>query len=111
MHIIMQIIGTIGFATTAVCLIHIGKKLQILSDLQETVNKIKSNLSVISYALTSSPNVDFDHGRLQACSPLQLTEDGGKFLNEIGFVKLFEEHSDDFYKCIDAENPLERYSD
>ena len=89
-------------------LLYIGKKLQILDNLDKAVNMLKHNTQIISNALIGS-DVEFDHGRLRSCSPLQLTEKGEEFLDEIGFKTLFEHNSEDFLNFIKNENPQTDY--
>lgn len=98
-----------GIPSIIICLIFIGGKLHLLSQLNSTMEKVKCNIKVIADALIVGKFEGFDHGLLQAYSPIKITERGDKLLNEIGFKKVFEEHSQDFVKCIDNENPKTDY--
>lgn len=89
-------------------LIYIGRKLQVLDDLKITVDKIKINLKVMGDYMIRN-NSDFDSSELQAFSPVQLTEKGITFIQEIGFDKVFNEHKADFFNCIESENPKLKY--
>jgi hypothetical protein len=70
-----EIISIIGIAAVLGAFLYIGRKLQVLDDLEKTTSKIKVNVKVISDYLTTS-NVDFNHSELQAYSPLKLTKKG-----------------------------------
>lgn len=103
-----DVFNTIGTVTILSTLVYIGKKLQVLSDLQRTMSKVKNNLKVIADALITA-KIDFDHSRIESYSPLRLTEEGAKYLRDIGFFKLFEEHGEDFFDCIEEDRPQTPY--
>lgn len=103
-----DIISTIGIVSMIGGLIYIGRKLQVLDDLKITVDKIKINLKVMGDYMIRN-NSDFDSSELQAFSPVQLTEKGITFIQEIGFDKVFNEHKADFFNCIESENPKLKY--
>ena len=105
---IQDIITLIGIPSIVIALVYIGKKLQILDTLQETTDKVKHNIKVIADCLVKAP-VQFDHDKLQSYSPLQLTETGKKYLNDIGFIKIFEDNKKDFFDFIDSEKPTTKY--
>jgi hypothetical protein len=106
--LILKIIMGIGIPTIIIGCIHIGRKLQLLDTLQTTTDKIKHNIKIIADFLIEAP-VKFDHTKLQEYSPLNLTEKGRKYLEDIGFIKIFDEHSQDFLNFIDSENPATKY--
>ena len=89
-------------------LIYIGRKLQVLDDLKVTVDKIKINLKVIGDYMIRK-NSDFDSSELQTFSPIHLTEKGDAFIKETGFDTVFSEHKEDFFGCIESENPKLKY--
>lgn len=105
---IIAIIGTIGFASTICGLIFIGRKLQVLDDLDVTVHKMKFNMKVMCDFLTRN-NSNFNPSELQALSPLQLTDAGKKLIADIGFDKIFRENQKEFFHCIDEEKPVLKY--
>lgn len=98
-----------GVPTSIGALIYIGRKLQILDDLQKTSEKIKSNVKVIGDALIQSSLTQFDGGKLQAYSPVQITEAGDRYLKDTGFIQIFSENEDEFIKCVLDENPKTDY--
>ncbi len=105
---IYNILSTIGIATILGAVLYIGRKLQILDDLKITTHKIKSNVKVVSDFLTRN-NTNFNPSELQAYSPLKLTTEGENLITKIGFDNIFEKNKDDFYKCIESENPKLKY--
>ena len=54
-------------------------------------------------------NTSFNSSELQAYSPLQLTDTGDKLIKEIGFDNVFDKNQEDFFRCIDNENPKLKY--
>jgi len=108
LNIVNTIVVSLGLPTMVVAAIFVGRKLQILDDLQSTVNKIKSNIKVVSDYLVKN-NSTFSPTELQAYSPIKLTQVGNDFIKKIGFDNIFEKHKNDFFRCIDDENPKLKY--
>lgn len=104
----LDVVATIGVASTTTALIYVGKKLQILDDLVATTGKIKINVKVISDFLTTASD-DFNHNELQSYSPLKLTNAGTKLIERLGFDNVFNKHKDDFCQFIDDQNPKLKY--
>lgn len=104
----VKIIMAIGIPSIVCACIYIGKKLQILTDLQSTMKKIKGNIKIISDCLISSP-INFDHDKLESYSPFRLTKTGEEYLKKIGFIKIFNDHSLDFFNFISSEEPKAEY--
>lgn len=104
----INIIIAIGVPSIVVALLYIGRKLQILDELQKTIGKIKINIKVIGDFLTRN-NSEFNPTELQGYSPLQLTEEGKRFIHNIGFSVIFNKNKDDFLYCIENENPKLKY--
>lgn len=102
------IILAIGIPALIGSFIYIGKKLQILDDLQKDIAIIKHNLSVVANFLTKSFDT-FNVSELKNYSPVQLTNNGHKFIEEIGFEKVFAENKDRFFEYIDTEKPKLKY--
>jgi len=69
---------------------------------------MKINLKVIGDFLTCN-NSEFNPNELQGYSPLELTEEGKRFIHNIGFTSIFTKHKDDFFQCIDNEQPKLKY--
>lgn len=105
---LFNLLLTIGIASVLTAFIYIGKKLQILDDLNQTTEKIKMNVKVIGDHLTKF-DTQFDHTELQSYSPLQLTEEGKKLIKTVGFDKIFTDNQGDFYEFIDDEEPKLKY--
>ncbi len=105
---LINLILAIGVPAIVAALVYIGRKVQILDDLKNTVGKMKTNLKIISDFLTTNYS-EFNPKELQGYSPLQLTEEGLRFLHNIGFIKIFNKHREDFFKCIDSEQPKLKY--
>ena len=101
-------IATLGIASIVAALIYIGKKLQVLDDLQITTGKIKTNLKIVSDYLTISRS-DFNHKELEAYSPLKMTPAGEKLVKGLGFDEVFNKQQADFFHYIDGEEPKLRY--
>ena len=105
---VLKIIMGIGIPAIICGCVLIGRKLQILDTLKDTTDKVKHNIKVIADCLVKAP-VQFDSEKLQTYSPLQLTDKGTKYLNDIGFIKIFKENEKDFFEFIDTEKPTTKY--
>jgi hypothetical protein len=104
----IDVILTIGIVSIIGAFIYIGRKLQILDDLKETMDKAKHNIKFICDSLTQS-KIKFDPTYLRAFSPLQLTDKGIEIINAVEFNKIFNENKPDFINFINSENPKTRY--
>ena len=104
----ISIVTLLGVASTVGGLIYVGRKLQVLDDLKETVDKIKLNLKVVSDFLTKD-NAEFDPSELQSYSPYQLTPKGQELVKSLGFDSVFDKHQDEFFKFITSEEPKLKY--
>ncbi len=98
----------IGIVSIIGGLIYIGRKLQILDDLQELSKNMKHNIQVISNFLTRN-NKGFNSSELKSMSPLTLTEEGNKFISELTFDDVFAENKQEFFGYIDSEKPKFKY--
>jgi hypothetical protein len=108
MQTIWGIIQSVGILAVLGVFIYVGKKLQVLDNLSSCVEKIKVNLNVVSNYLTRN-HTKFNPSELQTFSPFQLTEEGKKFITDIGFNNIFEQHRDDFFNFIATENVKLKY--
>jgi hypothetical protein len=106
---VLKIIMAIGIPAIIGGGIYIGKKLQILNILEQTNKAIKHNIKIICDTLIDSPNIEFDHKKLESYSPLRLTGEGQEYLKQVGFVKIFDQHAQDFFDFIDSEEPKTKY--
>jgi len=104
----LNIITTIGVVSVIGGLVYIGRKLEALDGLTATTEKIKANVKVIGDFLTRNYK-NFNVEELQAYSPIRLTEEGEKFVKDIGFDNVFHAHKEDFFGCIDSEYPKLKY--
>ena len=104
----INIVIAIGIPAIVAALIYIGRKLQILDDLQKTIDRMKLNLKVIGDFLTRNHS-EFNPTELQGYSPLHLTEEGKRFIHNIGFTGIFSKQKADFFACIDNEQPKLKY--
>ena len=105
---INAVIVAVGVPAIVGALIYIGKKLQLLQSLDTSTEKIKHNITVIGNYLTRH-HIKFDPRELRALSPLNLTDVGKKFIEDIGFSNVFEKNKDNFFVFIDGENPKLKY--
>jgi hypothetical protein len=105
---VIAFLGFAGIIYIVGTLVVIGRKLQILDDLTATTDKIKKNLKVVTDFLIGS-NMKFSSSELEGYSPLSLTEEGKRFIEKIGFDKIFNEHKADFFGCIEGEKPKLKY--
>ncbi len=102
------VISVIGFTSMVVGFIYVGKKLQILDELKDTVDVIKHNLKVVTdFLIKKFP--DFNHEDLRNYSPVQLSEHGKDFIMSIGFDMIFMENKKDFFEVIDDDSPKMKY--
>lgn len=88
--------------------IYIGRKLQILDSLEASMEKVKHNVKVVSDYLTKHYS-QFDPRELKTMSPVTLTSEGYKFVEDIGFTNVFEKNKNDFFQYIDGEQPKLKY--
>ena len=98
----------IGIPSAVGAFVYISRKLQILSDLKTDVAKVKNNLKVVSDYLTRHHN-KFNPSELRALSPLQLTEEGRRMIEGLGFHDVFNENKNDFWEVIKEAKPELKY--
>lgn len=101
-------ITSLGIPTILGVLLYVGRKLQVLNDMQATQEKIKINLKVVCDHLISNSK-KFTHKELQTYSPLKLTNAGRKLVKTLNFDAIFEHHRQDFFGYIDGEEPKLKY--
>ena len=102
------IITALGVPTIGAALVFIGKKLQVLSDVQKTMDKMKSNIKVIGDHLIKNSD-EFNHSELQTYSPFRLTPEGKKLVGQLHFDTILAQHTTDFFDCIEQELPTKKY--
>jgi hypothetical protein len=107
--VITKIIVALGIPSIVVGCIYIGKKLQILDDLKEAMNKVKHNIKVIADSLVKQKQVIFDPSELQAYSPLRLTAKGNEKIKEVEFDSILKKNKKDFLDFIALDEPKTRY--
>ena len=107
-NIPVYILNTLTSVATLTAVLYFGRKLQILEDIQVTMEKIKHNLKVVTDHLIRT-NKDFNHQDLRDYSPLRLTGEGRQLIKQIGFDKVLEQHKDDFMDYIKEEEPRLKY--
>lgn len=104
---ILNLIIAIGIPAIVGSLIYIGRKLQVLDDLKQTMEKMKINLKVACDSLIQLNLIDGN--KLQTYSPIKITDIGEEYLKKIGFDKIFAEYSQDFFDSIKSERPQTDY--
>lgn len=87
----------------------VNRSINKLVNIRKLLEKIKHNLKVVCDALIESPGIKFDHGKLKNYSPVGLSQEGKKYLEEIGFIEIFNKYSQDFFDFIDSEEPKTKY--
>lgn len=107
--ILTKVIVIIGIPTIVGGCIYIGKKLQILDDLKDTMTKVKHNVKVVSDSLVRQKRVIFDPSELQAYSPLRLTNKGNEKIKEVEFDSILEKHKKDFFDFVNLDEPTTKY--
>src|SRR3989344_4399990 len=105
---INTIIVALGVPTIIAGLIYVGKKLHLLESIEQSLERIKHNMKVVSDYLTRH-HLKFDPKELKSLSPLALTDAGLKLIEEIGFDNVFEKYKADFFELIDSENAKLKY--
>jgi hypothetical protein len=100
---------TIGIPVIIGTSIYIGRKLKTLDHLEITSRKIKHNLKVVSDFLIKSSSLHFDPTELKNYSPLQLSPEGEKLIEALGFGDIFEARREEFFQFIDEEHPRLKY--
>ncbi len=107
LQIINAIVIVIGVPTLVGAVVFVGRKLQVLDDLKITVDKMKSNLKVVCDYLIGKEG--FNHAELHAYSPLKLTDEGTRLIEEIGFDRAFRDNVADFFSFINDEHPSRKH--
>jgi len=80
-----------------------------IKSLETLMSKIKNDIKFIANYLSEKSEKNFDRKQLESCSPFRLTPVGEKFLEDVGFIKLFNENKNDFFQIIDLTNPTTNY--
>jgi len=80
-----------------------------IKSLENLMGKIKNDLKFIANYLSEKSGGIFDRTQLESCSPFKLTVVGRKFLDDIGFIKLFNDNKNDFFQIIDLDHPTTNY--
>jgi hypothetical protein len=106
--LLQKLVIIVGLPTLLAAFLYIGRKLQVLDDLQKSNERIKHNIKVISDSLVMS-DLDFDHEKLRNFSPRAITNNGMEDLSQTGFLKAFEENADDFFEWMEDEDPKTKY--
>lgn len=107
-EIINKIFIVVGVPAAMGGMIYIGRKLQSLDDLKRTMAKVKHNLKVIADSLVKS-NISFDPRDLRNYSPVTLTEEGLKRIQDVGFDSIVEQHQHEFFSFIKSEEAKTKY--
>ena len=107
-EILNAIVVLVGVPASVAGLVYIGRKLQTLDSLEESMSRVKHNLNITTHFLIRH-HENFDLKELQTFSPIQLTEEGKGLVRELGFDNVFRTHQSEFFGCIDAEHPKLKY--
>lgn len=89
--------------------VYFGRKLEALDRLEKTMATVKDNIKVISNALISSTEIEFDGTLLKSYSPLTLTPEGLQYLKNVKFIEIFEQQPQSFLSYIDQNGPKTKY--
>ncbi len=104
----LNVLTTLGVFSVLGAFLYIGRKLQILDTLELTVEKMKNNVTVISSFMIKNHD-EFDSAELETYSPFQLTDEGRKLIEDLGFEQVFATHKSDFFSFIDSEQVKLKY--
>ena len=63
----------------------------------------------IAACLFKAEGVDFDPSYMRDYSPLRITPEGMKYLEEVGFIQVFKDHPEEFLRVIDMDKPKVKY--
>ncbi len=96
--IITALLGTIGFFLVSK-----------FSKLDKTLDILKHNIRAIAISLFKVEHIDFDPTYLRDYSPLKITPEGLKYLEKVGFARIFKDRSDRFFRAIDMDKPKVKY--
>ena len=108
LKVLNAVIVIIGIPTIIGACIYVGRKLQVLDDLNDTISKVKHNIKVVCDTLVQS-KVKFDPNYIKSFSPFELTEKGTERIKELGFDKILAENEEDFIDFINSEKPMSKY--
>ena len=112
---ILKIIMAIGIPSIIGSCIYIGRKLQILDDLQKSINNLRKDISEIRNEIRKVWEKISDHGEdIQGLkthtnygysnSPTVPNEKGKKLLEKTGFYKIYPELKDEIFGLMDSQN-------
>lgn len=108
------LITLVAFFVSLLGVVWKGKK-EIGDTIKEEMEPFKKstemfthNIKVISDFL-SKHHTKFNSTELRASSPLQLTKEGNKLIEDIGFDNIFEKNKANFFDVINGENPKLKY--
>lgn len=96
--IITALIGIVGF--------FLASK---FSKFEKALEVIKHNIKAIATCLFKAKDIDFDPSHLRDYSPLKITPEGLKYLEKVGFTRVFSERSREFFRLIDLDKPKLKY--
>lgn len=103
-----KIINLVELPSLLLGFLYVGKKLQLLDSMNKSIDALKRNVKVICDHLVSK-NDGFDHTLLINYSPLKLKPEAVALLENIGFIDMFNQHSQDFLDLIDSEQPKNKF--
>lgn len=110
---IFEIITSIGIPSILLGFIYIGRKLQILDNLQKDVEKIWNEISKHKNGLSKhGEDIEGLKGYIGygiSKSPTIPSEKGKKFLEEAGFYKIYPELKERIFKLMDSFRPRTLY--
>ncbi len=107
-NVINAILVFVGVPAILAAAIYIGRKLQTLDNLEKLGEAMKHNIGTIASFLTRNHS-SFNSSELKTMSPITLTEQGNKLIDELGFDEVLKNHKKDFFDFIDSENPKLKY--
>jgi hypothetical protein len=107
--VLNAVVVTIGVPALVAAFIYIGRQFQKLDTLNATMDGVKHNINLCTFALIKMNKIDTD--KVVAFSPASLTREGCEYIARIGIKGLIDddEHSRALFSSIEGDKPRTRY--
>jgi hypothetical protein len=109
LNTINALVIIVGVPSLTAALIYIGRQFEKLDTLTATMEAVKHNVNLCTFALIRMNKIEGD--QVQAFSPTRLTRAGTKYLSHIGIKEVIEREANrlELFGRIDQEDPGSKY--
>jgi hypothetical protein len=107
--ILNALIVIIGVPSLVASFIYTGRQFQKLDTLNATMEAVKHNTNLCTFALIKMNKIDED--KVQTFSPASLTRRGNEYITDLGLKAFLDDegHAHDLFSIIDADYPKTKY--